>query len=957
MKRRTHWIPNYTASVLLAGVVTAWLVQSSAAAATGENDARAAIPNSTPAVAPSVTHAQRAAVAVFSEQHPRTRFFEAGSRITQIYGRSFGSGHSPEDTAQRFKNSHARLFGVAPEDLRPFGSLHDNRHTQPLMYDRATGQYKFTLVYYTQHASGIPVFRADLRLLIRNEPGHALVLANANLRVLGQFAPPRMPQATEKPELGPQAAAELIPSLGNFSEPERVIWAGVEVMIETPTIAYTFTANNHGAANATQPESWLFVADAATGKILYEESLILDVDVVGNVSGMASQGPGADICAEEVLTPLPYARVKIGATQSFADENGDFVIPNGGGSQVTVQSPVRGEYFVVSNAAGSDTVLSTTVTPPGPADFVHNAANTSELIRAEVNAYVESNAVRDWILEANPDYPQISTQTEFSVVVNRTDGFCPGNAWYDGSPLSINFCRAGGGSANTAWSSVVHHEYGHRLVAAGGSGQGAYGEGTGDVMSTIILDDPRLGLGFFGSCSSWLRSADNTLQYPCSGAIHFCGQLLSGCVWDTRNELLSTEPFIYSEILMNLMVNSVLLHSGSGIAPSITIDWLTLDDNDDNIGNGTPHYNEIAAGFGDHNLPAPPLELIDFIYPDGRPDLLSPNIATVISVNVEPINGTPVPGTGTLSYRIGTDGPFATVAMAEAVPNEYEATLPGTDCLELVQYYFTVDSEEMGGLTDPPDAPATALEAVAATSLSTFFEDDFESNWGWSVTNGGGLGDGAWTRGFPVDCNRGDPHNDADGSGQCYLTDNSSANGCNSDVDNGSTTLTSPVMDASHEDTTLSYDRWYSNTEGEGPMQDIFVVQVSDDDGASWVNLETVGPSGAEVNGGWFHKEFFLASVNGLEMTDQFRIRFTASDTNPQSIVEAGVDHVRLFAYECEDSCPADLSGDGNVGAQDLALLLGSWGPNPGDPADLDGDDQVGAPDLAILLGSWGACS
>jgi hypothetical protein len=294
--------------------------------------------------------------------------------------------------------------------------------------------------------------------------------------------------------------------------------------------------------------------------------------------------------------------------------------------------------------------------------------------------------------------------------------------------------------------------------------------------------------------------------------------------------------------------------------------------------------------------------------------------------------------------------------MAETGPNEYEATLPSTDCLELVQYYFTADSEEMGGLTDPPDAPATTFEAVAATSLLTSFEDDFETNQGWTVTNSGGFGDGAWTRGIPVDCDRGDPPNDSDGSGQCYLTDNSSANGCNSDVDGGSTTLTSPVMDASQEGSTISYDRWYSNTEGSGPMLDIFVVEVSDDGGASWVNLETVGPSGPEVNGGWFHKEFLLANVAGLELTDQFRIRFTASDTNPQSIVEAGVDHVRLFAFECEDPCPADLSGDGDVDPEDLALLLGAWGPNPGNPADLDGDDQVGPADLAILLGNWGAC-
>ncbi len=51
---------------------------------------------------------------------------------------------------------------------------------------------------------------------------------------------------------------------------------------------------------------------------------------------------------------------------------------------------------------------------------------------------------------------------------------------------------------------------------------------------------------------------------------------------------------------------------------------------------------------------------------------------------------------------------------------------------------------------------------------------------------------------------------------------------------------------------------------------------------------------------------------------------------------------------------PADLDGDGIVGAADLAILLGSWASCKGCPADLDGDDVVGAADLAILLGSWG---
>ena len=54
--------------------------------------------------------------------------------------------------------------------------------------------------------------------------------------------------------------------------------------------------------------------------------------------------------------------------------------------------------------------------------------------------------------------------------------------------------------------------------------------------------------------------------------------------------------------------------------------------------------------------------------------------------------------------------------------------------------------------------------------------------------------------------------------------------------------------------------------------------------------------------------------------------------------------------------CPADLDGNGEVGAFDLALLLGSWGPCDGCPADLDGSGAVGAFDLALLLGNWGDC-
>jgi hypothetical protein len=52
-------------------------------------------------------------------------------------------------------------------------------------------------------------------------------------------------------------------------------------------------------------------------------------------------------------------------------------------------------------------------------------------------------------------------------------------------------------------------------------------------------------------------------------------------------------------------------------------------------------------------------------------------------------------------------------------------------------------------------------------------------------------------------------------------------------------------------------------------------------------------------------------------------------------------------------ACVGDFDGNGDVGAPDLAFVLGAWGTPAGD---LDGDGVTGAPDIALVLGAWGAC-
>jgi len=532
---------------------------------------------------------------------PEVRFFTEGRELAQVYGTEFGYGLSPEASADNFVRTFGELFGVAPGELLP-GNAFNAQYTQPLMYNEETGTYRCTMVCYRQYRDGLPVYGADLRLLVVNAPGYPLVLANSTLHDLGDYAVPAGAAAHVNEGAAHAAAAAFQPGLSDFGAAELVIWPDPDGTPRTPKVALTFVGA--GTSPGYEPLKWRFVCDAASGEVLHAENLILFTDVTGNVSGMATTIPKAEQCNPEVATVMPYAKVAIGSTTAYADASGNFTIPNGGSSPVTVTSYLSGYRFTVDNVAGSEETLTLSVTPPGPANFMHNQANTSEAVRAQVNAYVQANLIRDWVLVQDPDYPTISTQTSFPLYVMCTDiVYCPGNAWYDGS--SLNFCAAGSSYGDTAFSSVVHHEYGHHIVDCGGAGQDQYGEGVGDTVAVLLSDDHVLAYGFYyDNCDTGIRDAENNMQYPCTSDIHTCAQLLSGCIWSTRNDLANNGHADFLAVLSMLMVNSVPMHGSSGsITPAIGTTFLTLD----NTYYGGAHADHITVGFGAHAMiPGPP---------------------------------------------------------------------------------------------------------------------------------------------------------------------------------------------------------------------------------------------------------------------------------------------------------------------------------------------------------------
>jgi len=369
------------------------------------------------------------------------------------------------------------------------------------------------------------------------------------------------------------------------------------------------------------------------------------------VTGNITQGDVAMECAPEVPLPFPFAEVDGQTGESaFADASGTYSLTTAATGSLNVTSLMGGQYFDVFNAAGALETLVSSVVPPGSADFLHNSTDTNVQLISQVNGYSNANEIRAFLLKYLPTYPTISTQTNFPVNVNLSSGYCPGNAWYDGS--SLNLCLGSTSYTNTSFASVTHHEYGHHIVSSGGSGQNEYGEGMSDTIAMLFSGQHGLGMGFFlNQCTTALRDAANTCQYSatscssCGSEIHACGQLIAGIVWDIRQALAVTHPDNYVDLINNLTLSSVLLHMGTAINAQIAIDLLTLDDDDGNINNGTPHYNEICSGFSAHGLSCPPI-------------LTGLNVSPTTTLNAEGPVGGPFAPAG-MTYTVANLGPNA----------------------------------------------------------------------------------------------------------------------------------------------------------------------------------------------------------------------------------------------------------------------------------------------------------
>ncbi len=297
----------------------------------------------------------------------------------------------------------------------------------------------------------------------------------------------------------------------------------------------------------------------------------------------------------------------------------------------------------------------------------------------------------------------------------------------------------------------------------------------------------------------------------------------------------------------------------------------------------------------------------------------------------------------------------------EDIEDCYNGVIPSQFDNTQISYYIHAVDADGNEYYSPQTAPNIQHFFMIGNmnSFPALFADDSESDQGWTLgIPADSATTGIWVRedpngttynGLPLQTE--DDHT-IDGI-IAFVTGNAPFDGSDpgaDDVDDGATTLITPVMNLSGSvNPVFSYWRWYSNNLGNAPNADDWVVQVTAD-GQSWVELERTSQSETA----WLYKQFLLNQY--IDLTDQVQVRFIAEDSGEGSLVEAAVDDVFVLNGISVDIVIGDVDFDGEISIIDVLqivdYILGVVQPNGLQvyAADINQDGNLNIIDALALI-------
>lgn len=305
------------------------------------------------------------------------------------------------------------------------------------------------------------------------------------------------------------------------------------------------------------------------------------------------------------VRPLPHVTITrnggSGANILITDPDGVFDFEDGNTPTMLV-AELKGPFFRVVNTAGDNFQVAINALADQPTTVAFAA--TDETSIAQVSSYYWAHKARAFTQSILAD----DDLTEVRLRVN-VDDEC--NASWNSFSNTLSLFRASlPGSerncVNRSYSDTVFHEFGHAVdFANGGILDGAYSEGFGDSVAILHSRDSRYGRDCCGPGTT-LRDASESVNWPQNDqGIHRRGRIYAGFTWQLVQELLANYSEDEAVAIAKRLTLEVAQRNPMSIKNAVELAF-EQDDDDFDLSNGTPHFEELAAAADSRSIPRPP---------------------------------------------------------------------------------------------------------------------------------------------------------------------------------------------------------------------------------------------------------------------------------------------------------------------------------------------------------------
>lgn len=626
---------------------------------------------------------------------------------------------------RRFVDEHAALLGAGSDDLSANGT-------------RSIGRIHH--LFYSQTYDALPVEGARLSFSI----GAGGNLLHFSARTAVDLCLP-----TTLPSISLAQARQR--AFGGIAAPRGVRWDEEKLVVlpscfsglEGDRLAWRMRCRTSGPAGG-----WRLLVDARTGEVLERRSLVISTMTPARDPAPGNSGPavwwsrqrglpGLDRSAQGIEGiegiveglihfpspwgqeyPVAFPDMAVSAldqdlliAEGFTDSLGRFDLGELEASELVLEVALEGLYARIHEETRSSPPPRIRLENPSvPATIAWDSVSASAAAR---EAYIHMNTAHTRLKQIDPAFEWLDQPVP--ATVSDPSGTCNAGAYIIPENPSLRFLAGSDACANAARvADVVYHEYGHlATMYAYLPEQPPYElhEAFSDYFAATIRDTNLIGADFFGP-GTFVRNLENDLTWPvdeqCASDPHCLGLLLGGALWEMRSALIDQIP----EKAEAVTLADSLFHYARYGRPmdfgSCLVQMLLLDDDDEDLSNGTPHLDAIAAGFDRHGIGDFTVSITHLPLADTEDTTSAREVAASVG-SIYP----PDPQWVQICYSV--NGGNCVVETMPGEARDFRGQIPPQKAGSMVRYYISAADVKGHESTLPEGAPAETFSYAVGT--------------------------------------------------------------------------------------------------------------------------------------------------------------------------------------------------------------------------------------------------